>query len=101
MLLLANGQGAAAALQNLQKELLRLSYREISEKTSISVGLCEVTPDCFLSNQAIVERANRAMRHAKENAKGGIVTYAGGRYRDEDLDVAMGFGRPSAIIGAS
>jgi diguanylate cyclase (GGDEF)-like protein len=87
VLLLANGQGARAALMDLQQILRGLSYHEINESTLVSIGLCDVTPECCLSNQGIVERANRAMRHAKEHAKSGLVSYAQSSFREEDLVV--------------
>jgi diguanylate cyclase (GGDEF)-like protein len=87
VLLLANGQGARAALMDLQRILRDLSYHEITESTSVSIGLCDVTPDCFLSNQGIVEHANRAMHHAKEHAKGRVVSYPPGSYQEDDLVV--------------
>jgi diguanylate cyclase (GGDEF)-like protein len=84
-LLLANGQGAIPALQHLQDELRSLAYIGIEESTSVSIGLCTVTPECYLSDNAVVERANRAMRYAKETAKGGIASYGDARYDDADL----------------
>lgn len=84
-LLLANGQGSIPALQHLQQKLRSLAYVGIEGNTTVSIGLCSVTPECYLSDNAVVERANRAMRYAKEKAKGGIATYADGRFEDADL----------------
>jgi diguanylate cyclase (GGDEF)-like protein len=84
-ILLGNGQRAAEALQDLQQALLRLTYRNINEKTTVSIGLCLITSDCFLSDQEVIERANRAVRHAKEQGKNSIATYEGELYRDQDL----------------
>lgn len=85
--LLANGRGAASILQEFQKGLAAVRYHNVEEKLSVSVGLCEVTVESYLSDQAVVERANFAMRRAKkQRGKNRIATYAGdGRYRDDDV----------------
>jgi diguanylate cyclase (GGDEF)-like protein len=85
-LLLANGQGAGRALEHLQKQIYELRYPDIEERLCISVGFCEVSAELFLSDEAIIERANLAMRHAKAKGKNRIATFKqGSLYRESDL----------------
>jgi diguanylate cyclase (GGDEF)-like protein len=83
--LLSNAEGCSNFFKNLQHKLAGLPYFKITHRTCVSIGLCVVTTNCFLSDQSIVERANRAMRHAKDKGKHCIATYQGALYRDDDL----------------
>jgi diguanylate cyclase (GGDEF)-like protein len=86
-ILLTNAQGADRCLQDLQRSLAEVPYRDIKERTPVSIGLCTVDGDSYLSDQAVVERANKAMRHAKKAGRNCIATYGGELFRDEDLVV--------------
>lgn len=82
-------QGAAIRLlDSLQKFLANLEYKGIDERTPVSVGLCVLNADSFLTNREAEERANNAKRYAKKKGKNCIAFYEGTLFRDEDLRIA-------------
>ena len=54
---------------------------------AVSIGLCLVTSDCFLTDREAQEKTNRAMQHAKQVRKNCIATFRGEFFGDEDLYV--------------
>lgn len=74
-------------LQELRCKLAELSYPAIPEKTTVSIGLCVVDPDCPFTDRELLERANRAKQFAKQNGKDCIATYRGPRYIAQELAV--------------
>jgi diguanylate cyclase (GGDEF)-like protein len=83
--LLGNGQGAGQTFNHLLTSIAELTFTRIEERLSVSIGLCTVPADSDLSEATIYERANRAMRYAKDSGKSTIATYATARMREEDL----------------
>ena len=80
-------------LEDLRQKVEALSFRGIPERTTISIGLCLVGADCFLTNKEARERATRASAHAKipelgKPQKNCVATYRGVQFRLEDLYVA-------------
>jgi GGDEF domain-containing protein len=49
-------------------------------KLSITIGLCVVTPECFLSDREVLARANEGKQRAKAIAKGSIGVVEGPDY---------------------
>ena len=77
-------------LQTLQERLRSLEFQGnhgIQERIAVSIGLCLVTPDSFLTDREVQEKANRAMQHAKQVRKNCIATFRGEFFGDEDLYV--------------
>jgi diguanylate cyclase (GGDEF)-like protein len=74
-------------LQTLQERLGSLEFQGIHERIAFSIGLCLVTPDSFLTDREVQEKANRAMQHAKQVSKNCIATFKGEFFGDEDLYV--------------
>jgi diguanylate cyclase (GGDEF)-like protein len=62
-------------LRRLQERLSTLAYNEIRANPTISIGYCEVSTDCPLTNREVLQRAERAKKHAKDTNKGSISTY--------------------------
>jgi hypothetical protein len=56
-------------------------------RTTVSIGLCIVDPDCPLTDRELLDRANRAKQFAKQNGKNRIATYRGLRFTDRELEV--------------
>lgn len=77
-------------LDELRYKLAALSYPDIAEKTTVSIGLCIVDPDCALTDRELLDRANRAKQFAKEKGKNRIATYRGSRFLPQDLEVVSG-----------
>ncbi len=78
---------AGEFLQTLQEGLRSLEFQGIHERIAVSIGLCLVTPDSFLTDREVQEKANRAMQHAKQVSKNCIATFRGEFFGDEDLYV--------------
>ncbi|HTS74750.1 MAG TPA: GGDEF domain-containing protein [Bryobacteraceae bacterium] len=93
--LLINAQGSAEAFQELQRGLARLTYQGVPERTSVSIGLIIAGADCFLTDQGVRDRANRAMLYAKNRGKNCIATFSGDSYRDEQPHI-LGAGGKAA-----
>lgn len=55
---------AIRLLQNLQDEVESFDYG-IEVKPTITIGMCSVTRDCILTEQEIMQRANKAENEAK------------------------------------
>jgi diguanylate cyclase (GGDEF)-like protein len=60
----------------LRRRVSGFIYGGIEEKTTISVGICSVTSDCFLTDREILERANKAKNFAKANGKNCMAYYS-------------------------
>jgi diguanylate cyclase (GGDEF)-like protein len=76
-----------AFLDELRNTLASLSYPEIAEKTTVSIGLCIVDTDCALTDREVLDRANRAKQFAKQQGKNRIATYSCPRFVEEELQV--------------
>ena len=74
-------------LDELRVKLAGLSYPDITEKTTVSIGLCIADAVCPLTDRELLDRANRAKQFAKQNGKNCIATYAGTRIIDSELHV--------------
>jgi len=74
----ANGRGAPGTCRELLDQMRGITYPGLREPLTISIGLVSVMPDCELSDRAVYERANRAMRYVKDAGKNCIGTYSGG-----------------------
>ncbi|MGD0498031.1 MAG: GGDEF domain-containing protein [Bryobacteraceae bacterium] len=83
--LLGNGRGALGACEELRQHLSALRYDEIPDTITVSVGMIVLPPDSELSDMAVLERANRAMRFAKDHGKDRIATYVRDGFADEHL----------------
>jgi diguanylate cyclase (GGDEF)-like protein len=60
----------------VRRRVSDLIYADIEENTTISIGVCSVTSDCFLTDREILERANQAKNFAKSNGKNCIANYS-------------------------
>ena len=76
---------AAAFLRGLQARIARAPYRGMHRVPTVSIGLCIVDVDCFLTDREIQGRANAAKNHAKATEKGRIATFGGILFREADL----------------
>jgi diguanylate cyclase (GGDEF)-like protein len=83
----ANREDAVHLLSGLQRKLASLEYEEITEKPTVSIGLCVVDSECFLTEREIEERAENAKTFAKSSHKNCIATYSGHRFTEEALTV--------------
>lgn len=72
VVIFGNGQGAEHTFADLLGDVNALKYVGVDERLTVSVGLSLVSPISELSDAAIYERANAAMRHAKTVGKNRI-----------------------------
>ena len=52
-------------LFDLQHKISALSFAGVERALTVSIGLCTISSDSHLTDAEVLERANRAMRHAK------------------------------------
>lgn len=71
-----------------QKQLESLEFFEIEDRLSISVGICEVTEDCALTDHEVEERSAYAKSVAKGKGRNCICVMTGPNYNDEDVQLA-------------
>ncbi len=74
-------------LAELQESLKVLDYIGTEKKTTVSVGVCHVDADSFLTEREALEKANLAKKFAKDKGKARIAAYKGGLFREEDLQI--------------
>jgi diguanylate cyclase (GGDEF)-like protein len=74
-------------LDELRVKLAALSFPDIAEKTTVSIGLCIADADCALTDRELLDRANRAKQFAKQSGKNCIATYGGRRFIDTELKI--------------
>jgi diguanylate cyclase (GGDEF)-like protein len=84
----AGRERAVGFLRALQDRLAQRRYRRVEHGPGVSIGLCVVAPDCWLTEREIQARANVAKQHAKASEKGRIALYEGELFRPEDLVLA-------------
>ncbi len=94
--LLGNGRGALGSFDELRQHIAGLRYHEIPDTTTISLGVAVVPSDCELSDMAVLERANRAMRHAKDHGKDCVATFTANGFADKDVTLWSLAGVPSS-----
>jgi diguanylate cyclase (GGDEF)-like protein len=87
VLILVNVSKASACqwLDSLRLKIKELTYQDIEERTTISIGYCLVEPDCYLTNRDIEKKANDAKNFAKNNGKDCIATYKNKEFELENL----------------
>ena len=74
-------------LDELRCKLSALEYQDIKEKTTVSIGVCVVEPDCSLTDRELRDRASLAKQHAKDSGRNRIATYKGPRLIKPELEV--------------
>jgi GGDEF domain-containing protein len=74
-------------VDELRCKLAALTYPDIPELTTVSVGLCIVEPDSPLTDRELLDRANSAKKFAKSHGKNCIATYKDSRLWSADLEI--------------
>lgn len=72
-------------LDELREKLGQLEYRDVEEKSTVSIGFCESDSDSFLTDRELLDRANKAKTFAKKQGKNRIGTYWGPRFTESEL----------------
>src|SRR6266540_2760817 len=67
------------------EDLAEVKYSGVPERTTVSIGVCYIDPDCSLTNREAMERANDAKRFAKDQGKNCIATFRDNRFAKDAL----------------
>jgi diguanylate cyclase (GGDEF)-like protein len=68
---------ASEFLEELRAKVAQIKYRDVVDRTTVSIGYCEVGPDSIFTDREVEERANRAMIFAKDGGKNRVATFVG------------------------
>jgi len=80
-----NATFAEQFLRKLQSGLSALEVTGITETVTVSIGVCHITPDSYLTDREVQEKANLAKEHAKRAGKNRIAGFKGDSFKDDDL----------------
>ena len=85
----ADRELALAFLSGLRKRVAALTYLGTEKRITLSVGLCIADRDCFLTDEELLERGERAMAFEKEKGRNRIAGYTGNLFEDQALAVLL------------
>jgi GGDEF domain-containing protein len=85
----ADSELAMSFLNGLRKRVRALTYLGTEKKISLSFGLCVADRDCFLTDEELLQRGERAMAFAKEKGRNRIAGYAGKLFDDGELRILV------------
>jgi diguanylate cyclase (GGDEF)-like protein len=90
-MLLLPGLSANLAITFLDELRLRqahVEYPDVPERTTVSIGLCVVGPDCPLTDRELRDKANQAEGFAKRTGRNCMATFRGPQFDEESLYIA-------------
>jgi diguanylate cyclase (GGDEF)-like protein len=76
---------AARLIQRFRRNLRDLDFRGIRERITLSIGLCEINTQTFLTEREIQSKANVAKNFAKCQGKDRVAAFKGDLFREGDL----------------
>lgn len=76
-----------ALLDELRCKIAELEYPDIQGKTTVSIGLCIVEPDCPLTDRELRDCASQGKKFAKDHGRNCIATYRGTHFNQHELEV--------------
>jgi len=82
-----NRNESVAILRDFQERLVGVQYTGISRNPTVSVGLCVIDQNCFLTDTEILEAANRGKDHAKRLGKNRIAEALGPSFGPCDVQI--------------
>jgi len=89
VLLMPNADAGLAIefVQSLRGRVRVLAFHGTQRTITVSVGLCVADRDCHLTDEELVQKAERAMNFAKNQGRDRIATYAGKLFDEAELEV--------------
>lgn len=78
---------AFGSMERLRRGLAELTYEGTERRTTVSIGVVIVRPDCHLTGHEIEQVAAAAKKFAKDNGRNRVASYVGSLFREEDLHV--------------
>jgi len=76
-------------VQRLRRGLAELIFHGTEKRITVSVGLCVADWDCHLTDEELLQKAERAKNFAKEKGKDQIAWYAGRLFEESDLRILI------------
>jgi diguanylate cyclase (GGDEF)-like protein len=85
----ADSELAQAFLKSLRRRVAALAYLGTEKTITLSVGLCIADQDCFLTDDELLQRGEKAMAFAKEKGRNRIAGYIGKLFDDRELAILV------------
>ena len=79
---------ALASMNRLRERLGTISYEGTQRRTTVSIGVVTVRPDCHLTDQEIETAAAAAKQYAKAQGRDRVATYNSPMFVPNDLRIA-------------
>jgi diguanylate cyclase (GGDEF)-like protein len=92
----ADADLAMAFVSGLRKRVAALRFLGTDKTITLSIGLCVADRDCFLTDEELLQKAERAMDFAKQSGRDRVAGYAGKLFDESELQVLA----PAASSGA-
>jgi diguanylate cyclase (GGDEF)-like protein len=85
----ADRELALAFLKSIRRRVSALAFLGTEKEITLSVGLCIADRDCFLTDEELLQRGEKAMAFAKDKGRNRIAGYAGQLFDDCELAVLV------------
>ncbi len=79
-----SAQQASINMAEFQRRLEEVAFFEINERITVSIGICELSQDCALTDNQSLEKAEQAKNHAKDNSRNCIFVFHGSVFMCND-----------------
>jgi diguanylate cyclase (GGDEF)-like protein len=74
-------------MKSLRQKITTLRFRGIDMSISLSIGLCVVDRDCFLTDEELLQKAQQAMSFAKNEGRDRVAGYADKLFDENKLKI--------------
>lgn len=85
----ADSELAMVFLKSLRRRVEALTYLGTDRKITLSVGLCIADRDCFLTDEELLQRGEKAMAFAKDKGRNRIAGYTGKLFDEHELTILV------------
>jgi diguanylate cyclase (GGDEF)-like protein len=85
----ADSELALEFLKRLRKRVAALTYLDTEKTITLSVGLCIAGRDCYLTDEELLQRAEKAMDFAKDKGRNRIAGYTGKLFDERELTIMV------------
>jgi diguanylate cyclase (GGDEF)-like protein len=79
---------ALASMDSLRRGLGSLTYEGITKRTTVSIGVFVVRPECHLTGSEILDAAARAKNYAKAQGRDCVAYYGEAGFHEGHIQVA-------------
>lgn len=79
-----SAQQASIHMAEFQRRLEEVAFFEINERITVSIGICELSHDCALTDNQSLEKAEQAKNHAKNNSRNCTFVFNGPVFMSND-----------------